>query len=399
MRSLSLAVAGLAATLASAGLPAQAQRAAEPIRGVQAVALDLPRIRLNLSRTPGGPQLAPIDEDGGRGIDAFLDTGASGVLLPASASDAMKLARARTATGVDVQFEDVGVAGSERFWVSEPLHFSVTPFGSGAAAASGQRGGPIRLQVRSGGESALAGGFAVAGMPVMAGRVVVIDTAPLAHLETLRTTLHRPGDPTIPRAAHQVPLTYVSFDRFTRTHPAGAVSPTLEKNPVIGPSPLDPASRVRSVVLRRGANTALVTLLLDTGASSSFVSTRVAKKLGVKPGEDGGIVGERPERQFSLTLGGIGGTRDAPGFHVDRVELPTRDGAALVFADSPFLINDVRATGPDGAEFELEGVLGMNYLCPSARLEDALGDGAAAGPFRQIVIDHAAGFLGLVPAR
>src|SRR5687768_17833326 len=83
----------------------------EPIEGVQTASLDQPRIHLQLRRAARGN---PLGNDEGT-IEAFLDTGASGVLLSTEALDRLGVKREKAANGKDVVFEDVGVAGSEAF--------------------------------------------------------------------------------------------------------------------------------------------------------------------------------------------------------------------------------------------------------------------------------------------
>src|SRR5947207_881174 len=77
----------------------------------------------------------------------------------------------------------------------------------------------------------LTGGVDVAGMPAMANRVVVIDPKPLnSFADKLRTAVLPPNDASIPKTVCHIPLTYVSFQRFTRTTPPGAPAPALLPN-------------------------------------------------------------------------------------------------------------------------------------------------------------------------
>jgi hypothetical protein len=388
---------------------ADAQRAPaavdEAIEGVQAAALDQPRIYLNVRRTARGPVLETGGKESVSGIEAFLDTGASGVMLP---EDTVKQLGIHTEQGRDgkaVQFDDVGIAGSEHFGVSETLFLATAHYDSNTtgeeAAAYSVPFGPIRAQVRPAGGilQMLAPNLGIAGMPVMAGRVAVIDTKGLADFEKLRTALYSPGDRRIPKTTKHVPLTYISFARFTRTTPAGAPGPNLGSNPMIGPDPFNPNTAVKPVVLRHGNRTARVTLLLDTGAAASILSTKVAAKLGITV-NNGALSGVPQDQQFSLPVGGLGGMTNAPGTFFDRLELPTREGPPVAYKRAPFLVSDVSVRDAEGKTFTLDGVIGMNFLCASAEIKGGLlpdiGN-IVASPFRYIVVDNKTGVLGLVP--
>jgi hypothetical protein len=388
---------------------ARAQRAPaadEAIEGVQAAALDQPRVYLNLRRTARGPVLETGGKESVSGIEAFLDTGASGVMLP---EDTVKQLGIRTEQGRDgkaVQFEDAGIAGSEHFAVSEPLflaaaHYDSNTTGEEAAAYSAPFG-PIRAQVRPAGGilQMLAPNLGIAGMPVMAGRVAVIDTKGLAAFEKLRTALYPPGDRRIPKTTKHVPLTYISFARFTRTTPAGAPGPNLGSNPMIGPDPFNPNTATKPVILRHGNKTARATLLLDTGAAASILSTQVAAKLGITVNNNGALAGVPQDQQFSLPVGGLGGMKNATGTFFDRLELPTREGPPVAYKRAPFLVSDISVRDAEGKTFTLDGVIGMNFLCASAEIKGGLlpdiGN-IVASPFRYVVVDNKTGVLGLVP--
>src|SRR4030095_11199909 len=90
--------------------------AATIIDGVQPAALDQPRINA-LLRRPGSD---PLSSDATFSIEAFLDTGASGILLSNETADALGIERA-TFSNQTITFSDVGVAGSDNFHVSEPI--------------------------------------------------------------------------------------------------------------------------------------------------------------------------------------------------------------------------------------------------------------------------------------
>jgi len=439
-----------------ASLPTRA--ADQEITGVQPAALDQPRIYMLLRRTPAGPPLAAKGDKGLAGllglgkddkdaatftIEAFLDTGASGIMLSSDTASALGIQPAQL-NNQPVIFEDVGVAGSERFGVSESLVASFAAYSSTTAgddpASYSKPSAPLRLQLRPAGGilDMLTGGLDVAGMPAMANRVVVMDPKPVnTFADKIRTSILQPTDATIPKTACHIPLTYVSFQRFTRTTPPGAPPPALLPNPMIGPDPLKaaaasapttaPTSRV-SQGWRAGSNgkrvltlggsapanptipmvayngrSASITFLLDTGSAASLISRRTADQLGIHYTPDGSKLEGIPEnQQFSLTIGGIGGNKTAAGFYLDSLSLPTRERQPIVFKRAPVLVHDISVQDPTTRQtFTLDGVLGMNYLVASANVTGGLLPDIkdlTQGPFSMIVIDHPHATLGVTIA-
>src|SRR5678810_595780 len=93
---------------------------AQEIEGVQPAALDQPRINVLIRIEPNGkPLMAKANGEEGFNIEAFLDTGASGILLSKQTADALgvKPAMAKTPDGKSqpVVFTDVGVGGGDTF--------------------------------------------------------------------------------------------------------------------------------------------------------------------------------------------------------------------------------------------------------------------------------------------
>jgi hypothetical protein len=392
-----------------------AARAAEPptIEGVQPAALDQPRIFMNFRRsakegpltTKAEPSKKKQDifgdiEDSGpkMGAEAFLDTGASGVVLSSDTAQQLGIALQKARDGQNVKFEDAGVAGSESFNVTEPLFAALAPYpksDSENPASYAAPIGPIRAQVRGKGGilELLAPGMDIAGMPVMQGKVIVIDPKPLAQFDKLHTIVVPAGDKRIPQTTLHVPLTYVSFAKFTRTTPAGATRPTQLGNPMIGPDPFaSPPSKKQAVQVTYRGKSVTGTFLLDTGAASSLISSRLASQLGID-------FAHGTKADFKLAIGGLGGQKDSSGVFVDRVALPTMEGPPIVYAKAPLLVTDVSVADEKGDTFTLDGVIGMNYLVASAEVTGGLLPDIGKiidGPYSWIVIDHVKGQMGLV---
>src|SRR3954449_11882141 len=129
--------------------PTTAPASYEPIEGVQAAALDQPRIYVSFRRgnakaaplagKPGGGEeekmlkqlglAADAADNGPRiGAEAFLDTGAGGVMLSTDTLEQLGIKTEQTRDGHAVTFEDVGVGGTESFGVAEPLFVALAPF-------------------------------------------------------------------------------------------------------------------------------------------------------------------------------------------------------------------------------------------------------------------------------
>ncbi|MCC7085473.1 MAG: PEP-CTERM sorting domain-containing protein [Pirellulales bacterium] len=268
-------------------------------------AIDQPQINVLIRTAPGGnpivgdvsDPLNPFNPDPVPSINfqAYLDTGASGILLSNNTALGWQLAN-DTYNGTPIIYEDVGVAGSDPFHVSQPLYFGFAPYQPAANAAVeyqavynpqiaahySQETGPVRAQigpVSNGTDSLpesielqfLLGDLNVVGMPAMTGKTMVIDPRfsnqtmlqiqqvgfenyLFSHLETLdselflRTYLYNPGtpfqqatadsNPGIPATNLHVKLSYGAFDRFTTLTPSGAMGPALAHNPFLGPDPV-----------------------------------------------------------------------------------------------------------------------------------------------------------------
>ena len=89
---------------------------ADDIVGVQPAALDQPRIYVNVRRSgSSSPLTVKADNQSQAAIEAFLDTGASGIALAEQTSSALGVKKQTLDQGGEAQYEDVGVGGSEKF--------------------------------------------------------------------------------------------------------------------------------------------------------------------------------------------------------------------------------------------------------------------------------------------
>ena len=122
----------------------------DAIEGVQPAAMDQPRIFVCLRREARGAVLQTQGKDVRSGIEAFLDTGASGVVLSSDTCGQLGIGIEKTPDGKDVTYDDVGVGGSEKFTVSQPLFFALAPYPNGDDPTNFDKPfGPIRAQIRA----------------------------------------------------------------------------------------------------------------------------------------------------------------------------------------------------------------------------------------------------------
>ena len=373
---------------------------ATDIEGVQPAALDQPRVHMHLRReAKGKPLTGGKDAENAINIQAFLDTGASGILLSKTTADALGV-KVTKAGDKPIVFHDVGVAGGDQFNVSEPLYFFIAPFGKTGEPADADGYplsiGPARAQlgVSAGMMDMLTGGLDVVGMPAIKGHVMVLDPKPVDTFgDTMRAVLLSQNEKQkIPKTDRHIAVTFTSFERFTRTEPANAKGPTLATNPMIG-----------GVVVTHNGKRNVGNWLFDTGAAASIISKDQARKLGVTYDEDAAepkLKGAPDNEQFSITIGGIGGTHKSAGFFLDTLTLPTREKDPIVYRKAPVLVSDITVIDEKTKEkLTLDGVFGMNYLVGSAHVSEAglLPDikNLTAGPFDWIVFDEPAAMIGV----
>ena len=404
------------------------------VEGVLPASLDQPRIFLAIARDANSPPLTVKGDANGLAdlladaagekhknkgddapsstfaIEAFLDTGASGVTLSKQTSEGLGIVGiSAPGTKTPVKFFDVGIGGEEPFDVSPPLIIKTCDYGGNIDGEGIDRYAPladakpvqISLRGDAGMMEALTGGTDIAGMPVMMGRVVVVDAKPLKDFDKLKTTIVAPGDRSIPTPDVVVPLTYVDFSRFCRFEPVGVTRGTLRPNPMIGPDPFDPADRAAPIVITHGTKRASLTMLLDTGATSSFISIAKARELGINVDANGRLINVPETKQFTLPIGGIGAAKEVHGFYVDTLTLPHSRGDPVRYVHAPVMVMDVTVTdATTKASYTLDGAFGINYLVASADITTGgllgadLGD-MHEGAFDAFTIDHVNKTLGL----
>lgn len=394
----------------------------DDIDGVQPAALDQPRINLVVRRGASGEPLSA--NSGDFNVEAFLDTGAGSVDFSPHTAELLGISR-EMAGKTQVKFQDVGVGGSSDFAVSEPIFVSLAPMAPNVDVEQkdaipmtyGLTTGPLRAEIgplTSGldflTELAM-GDLDVAGMPTMTGRIVVMDPRDVnAMTDKIRTYVYdaksAAGNPGIPKTTEHVRLTYVSFAGFTKLAPATARGPAIAANPMIGPNPFaNGVDQTPGMAWAHRGKTGSGTWLLDTGSAVSMISRKEAAALGVTyvAGTDGTdhpkLSASAGDRQFVMTVGGIGGSKKSAGFFLDKLSIPTIEGKGIVFDHAPVLVADITVTDAKGQAFTLDGVLGMNFLVASAMVDEGsvvpdIGQ-MSSGAFKWIVIDQPDAWLGV----
>jgi hypothetical protein len=387
-------------------------------------------------------------------IQAYFDTGASGILLSKETASSFGIQSLANTT-----FTDVGVGGNELFDVSEPLYADLghvyqdaptETAGSHPQSVTAPGGSPLHIQIGrrdpSWGETPLD----VVGMPAMAGKVVVIDPKPLnstlggmgnpddiTSLEGLRTYVYsstttpavptREIDPGVPLTNHHISLSYGDMSNFTMLDPSDGQGPTLNANPFIGPNPVvhDANDKTPGITVKYtmpdGITSYMATgsYLLDTGSQGSVISTAMAAKLHIRytPGTENTenaqletfdpdyplLPGTPLGTQFATPMGGIGsGQAMMAGFNLDWLLLPTvealnpldpNDPMNIRFLSAPVFVSDISLENFGGGEdLTLDGVFGMNFLMASMSLDMTQ---IGAGAFDWIVFDESGKQLGL----
>jgi len=397
---------------------------AQEIDGVQPAAIDQPRINMLVRRQPNGPPLsANVVGDATFNVEAFLDTGASEVLISSNTADGLGLKHEQVNHN-DVTFNDVGVGGDSKFDVSEPLYLAIAPETptvdtNDKANIDGvytQRYGPLRAEIgplglMSGLMSMLTGDLDVAGVPVMQGKIVVMQCKDVNNFSDKIATYvydarqRAAASPPIPKTTRHVQLSFASFAKFTQTTPANAAGPLICENPFIGPSPLaNVHAAIPPLVATHHGKSVTGSWLLDTGAVCSMISQHEAAAIGVTYVNgtygtgDAQLLGVPADKQFTLSVGGIGGMAKSAGFYMDKLTLPTREGKPITFLHAPVLVSDITVKDPvSGKSFTLDGVFGMNFLVASAKISEGLIpdiENLTPGAFKWVVFDQPGGTLG-----
>jgi hypothetical protein len=221
------------------GVAAQSARATI-LDGVQPAALDQPQInmivyvgvntvpQIGVTEDPLGGLLGGDEFVYAFSVQAYLDTGASSILISSPTAALLNLPTEKVG-GVDVIYSDVGVAGTDDFSVSTPVHLALAPYIPGqdlnqfndanhtspivtpfTVPVPVTPGGTLRVQVgpyvpavdtsssdpidQLIAELSGAGALDVVGMPAIKGHVMVVDPTGVKSLGLIFDLLGGGGD-------------------------------------------------------------------------------------------------------------------------------------------------------------------------------------------------------------
>lgn len=345
------------------------------LENVYEAALDLPRIYFVVKRQLNGPPLT--GQMGFQTHYAFLDTGASGILMSRETAEQLGFR-----VEPQARFSDVGVGGIEEFGVSEPLFLGVAGYGieNPQDLRYYRSVGRGRFQLKRSKVSLLSGSLDVIGMPAMMGRIVILDTGATNQLGYFAARI-------LPAESSGIPPTHLGIklrlQQFNNLRDPRHTPPL----PILAPNPV-----IDKVLLQHRGKVSLATWLLDTGGTISLISTQQAQRLGLMDtnGEP------RVKPAFSLPVGGVGQMTMIPGFQIDRLIVPTVTGRKIVYVNARIGVHDITYTDPETQQPRtLDGVFGSNFLCASARMGGLLPTDTSETIFDKVILNFPKGLLGL----
>ena len=329
---------------------------------INASAVDQPRLYAVVSDPAAGNALVTWDNPNGAAdetvlIAAYIDTGASGIALSRiHATGEYDLPHLDLGPSDYLgAFAEIGIGGSEVGDVSRPFGIRVR---SGPAPESGEMTesefdvyGDFKFWVRREiGEMEYYDPINLIGMPVIRQRRLYLDPRPTANWEEMANMESHLLAPGTSEPATQATIPLVLHDFIGNTPPPGEVLPSHSANPL-----------VPNITLREGTQTASVTWLLDTGAGSSFTNFATAKAVGLIPASYATLAEFMADYDGpTAEIGGIGETQVVPILNLDRISVPSREGATIVWENVDILVTDVAS---------LDGIFGMNLLVPAITLD------------------------------
>lgn len=336
---------------------------------------DIPNIWILFRRTPGGEPLADPQE---LLVQAFYDSGASGVLLSRETRDILGINAEPNAS-----FVDVGVGGEEEFEVSEPLYIALADHDLMEEPVESdfhEDLGPWRLMLTIDEvQDVLQQPIDIVGVPGMAGKTVVLKVEILdilgMQIPYYVTQIMESNDPCIPELDIEIKVQFTNF--LYTSHPGNkGPLPVLAYNPVI-----------EGIQIGYEDNNSIGDWLVDTGAQLSMMSSAQAINLGLLDPNGDPIV----EPAFYQQIGGIGSDVFAPVFLIDTLAVPTLNGFQLVY-DNPYVgVLDIGTIDErTGEPIILDGIFGTNFLGYSYNMDLEI----VLGPYDSIVFDTQRAIIG-----
>lgn len=291
------------------------------------LAMDQPRVTVAMEDP------ANLGVSMGPDADFVLDTGANGVMLGLGSYQAVHSFQSELRpSGQPIYYTESGVAGGQPY---ELLKVYNLDFAGTNGTVYGVN------NVRAMGSDKVDLGFAgVAGMPVMNGRITHWDLTPNAGSNGL-IDVSFPQTVPASTTGHRftVPLAQMPAVHSAPEVP-GDPTPTYASLPLI-----------QNATFTFGAKSTQQTMLLDSGAQTSIISTTIAQLLGYNLGDPATTPGSDVTGYIPVT--GVGGTVEMPIIKLSRLGIPTNGGHNLVLTDLEVGVLDIQG---------IAGVIGMNVL-------------------------------------
>ena len=289
------------------------------------VALDQPRVTVEFGDAAGrsiGPDIFN---------SWLLDTGANTILAFKTAIDDMN--ESPPPYQVEGLFNELGVGGSQLFDISAPYRLDF-------AGTSGIRQtiSDTRIISDATRDVSMFGPFGIVGMPAMTGRVTTLDFTPWLSFAEGNFLMATDFAAELPAPAG--PRYSISVDDRVAFTPDGEVIQG-DHPPVWADIPFFTAE------VHHGGRTVAGNFMFDTGAQVTIISSATAMALGLDSNGDGVLDETDTGYTRTETVGGVGGSRDAPVYMIDAVHLPTDQGVDLTWSDLQWLVVDI-APGIDG---------------------------------------------------
>jgi hypothetical protein len=263
----------------------------------------------------------------------ILDTGATGIIAMNGAESNLR----SNGYVVENTVLEQGVAGFSLLDVSAPYYLEVTDSGGAKVPLPNTR-------IMSGQFPDLFLVNGIVGMPAMVGKVVTLDTSVWADIDDIFDL--------VPMDTH-IGNSLPAGNGHRYSVPIRAQTFPLEGDP---PLPNDAPIPFVEMSVGFGNLNATGSFILDTGAAISFISTGLAKAIGLDSNNDT-LDSNDDQSDGTLPIGGIGGIIEAPLFYIDRFTVPTEQGVDLIWNLEQSLSVLVVDIHPD-----IDGVLGSDLL-------------------------------------
>jgi predicted aspartyl protease len=257
-----------------------------------------------------------------------------------------------------------GVTGEVDAWISQPLGIFVD--GLGAIEPNGMLWDRSGMMGQSNVAIMVGQGGSPVDLPTAIGSPLSVYFTAVFNNDT-QITLSRDGndynapdihiyqqdDPCIPTYANTIPLELRPLGATTVQYMQW-VNDDWEFEPISPSIIIGNLSQsvffVASVDLYDGSHFAIdkTRFMLDTGAQITVIGSRIGARMGINPAN--------PE--FEVEIQGVtGDTIMAPGFYIDRIDIPAL-GEWLSFTNVPAVLLDVPS--PEGGT--VDGIIGMNLF-------------------------------------